>query len=155
MSFARNALVLAFAAGVALLVARHLRVDIGGLWVVLSTVTILKPKFSDAVTTARDQLFGTTVGVCFGAVFGLMHQAVISVAVAVFLTAWVCGVIPMLRTVVSIACVGAAIVIILPAGRPSYVTAWNRFTDTLLGAAIALLVAALAARTYRWWPAKS
>jgi uncharacterized membrane protein YccC len=59
----------------------------------------------------------------------------------------------MLRRVVNIACVAAAIVILLPAGDPSYATAWHRLIDTIIDAAVALLLAAIAARTYRWWPA--
>jgi uncharacterized membrane protein YccC len=149
----RTAFLFAVAAAVALLVARRLHIDLGGLWVVLSAVLILKPKLAATLTVARDQLLGTTVGVVFGAGFALMNRAVISVALAAFLTALVCGSIPMLRTVTNIACVAAAIVILLPLGKPGYVTAADRFVDTLIGAAIALLVAALGERTYRWWPA--
>jgi uncharacterized membrane protein YccC len=147
----RKASFFALAAGLAFFVARKLHVDLGGLWVVLSAVTILQPTASEALTIARNQVLGTAVGVSLGAVFGLMDLPVASVALAVFSTAIVCS-IPILRGVVNISCVAAAIVILLPMGGPTYVTALHRFVDTLIGAAVALLVAALAAQSYRWWP---
>jgi uncharacterized membrane protein YccC len=119
---------------------------------VLSAVTILKPKAGETLNIARNQLLGTAVGVSLGAVFGLMNLPVTGVALAVFSTALVCS-IPILRGVVNISCVAAAIVILLPLGGPTYVTALHRFVDTIVGAAIALLVAALAAQSYRRWPA--
>jgi uncharacterized membrane protein YccC len=118
---------------------------------VLSAVTILKPTSGDTLSIARNQLLGTAVGVSLGALFGLVQLPVVSVALAVFSTALVCS-IPMLRSVVNISCVAAAIVILLPLGGPTYVTAGHRFIDTIIGAAVALLVAAIATRTYRWWP---
>jgi uncharacterized membrane protein YccC len=119
---------------------------------VLSAITILKPKAGETLNIARNQLLGTAVGVSLGAVFGLMNLPVTGVALAVFSTALVCS-IPILRGVVNISCVAAAIVILLPLGGPTYVTALHRFVDTIVGAAIALLVAALAAQSYRRWPA--
>ncbi len=148
----RAAFLFALSAGIALVTARGLHVDLGGLWVVLSSVSILKPRLSDSLEIARDQLLGTTAGVTFGALFGLLHQPVVSVTLAIFLTAVVCRSITMLRSITNIACVAAAIVILLPDGNPSYVTAWNRLFDTLLGGAIAVLVVALAALGSRWWP---
>jgi uncharacterized membrane protein YccC len=147
----RTAFFFALAAGLAFLVARKLHVDLGGLWVVLSALTILKPKAGETPTIARNQLLGTAVGVSLGALFGLMQLPVASVALAVFSTAVVCS-IPLLRGVVNISCVAAAIVILLPMAGPTYVTALHRFVDTIIGAAIALLVAAIAAQWYRWWP---
>jgi len=146
----RTAFLFALAAGLALFVARKLHVDLGGLWVVLSAVTILKPKASETLKIARNQLLGTAVGVSLGAVFGLMNLPVAGVALAVFSTALVCS-IPILRGVINISC--AAIVILLPMGGPTYLTALHRFADTIIGAAIALLVAAMAAQSNRWWPA--
>jgi uncharacterized membrane protein YgaE (UPF0421/DUF939 family) len=148
----RTAFFFALAAGLAFFVARKLHVDLGGLWVVLSAVTILKPKASETLNIARNQLLGTAVGVSLGAVFGLMNLPVAGVALAVFSTALVCS-IPILRGVINISCVAAAIVILLPMGGPTYVTALHRFADTIIGAAIALLVAAMAAQSNRWWQA--
>jgi uncharacterized membrane protein YccC len=150
LAFVRTAFALALTGAVALFVAKRLHVDLGGLWVVLSAVLILKQTLIDSLTIARDQLIGTTVGVCCGAIFALLSPAVLGVALAIFLTALVCLAIPTLRRVVNIACVGAAIVILLPSGNPGYLTAWHRFSDTLIGAAIALLVAALTAQTSPW-----
>lgn len=147
----RTAFFFALAASLAFFVARILHVDLGGLWVVLTAVTILKPKASETLSIARNQLLGTAVGVSFGATFGLMHLPVTSVALAVFSTALACSV-PILRGVVNISCVAAAIVILLPMGGPTYETALHRFVDTIIGAAIALLVAAMATQSYRWWP---
>jgi uncharacterized membrane protein YccC len=142
----------ALSASIALVTARSLHIDLGGLWVVLSSMSMLKPRLSDSLEIARDQLLGTTAGVTFGALLGWLHQATLSVTLAVFLTAVVCRSVTMLRSITNIACVAAAIVILLPNGNPSYVTAWNRWCDTLLGGAIAVLVVALAALGSRWWP---
>jgi len=148
----RTAFFFALTAGLAFFVARKLHVDLSGLWVVLSAVTILKRKASETLNVARNQLLGTAVGVSLGAVFGLMNLPVAGVALAVFSTALVCS-IPILRGVINISCVAAAIVILLPMGGPTYVTALHRFVDTIIGAAIALLVAAAAALSQRWWHA--
>jgi hypothetical protein len=61
------------------------------------------------------------------------------------LTAFVCCSIPLLRDVTNIACIAASVIILLPAGKPAYVTAFNRFTGTLSGAAVALTIAVAAA----------
>ncbi len=148
----RTALFFALAAGVALFVARKLHVDLGGLWVVLTAVTILRLNVGDSFAIARNQLLGTAVGVTFGAIFGLVHPESLGIGLAVFLTAAVCS-ISALRPALNISCVAASIVILLPAGNPPYMTALHRLSDTLLGAAIALLVAAIAAQSYRWLPA--
>jgi uncharacterized membrane protein YccC len=142
-------LLLAVSAGLALFVARRLYVDIGGLWVVLSALINTQPTLLGSFTTARDQLLGTLVGVVLGAVFGLLREPAIALAAAVVLSAAVCNSIAQLRGVVYVACAAAAIVIVLPAGKPSYVTAWNRLGDYLLGAAIALAVASIASLATR------
>ena len=145
----RWAVSLSVTAGIAYFIARRLNVDLGGLWVVLQAVLILRRNIVDSVMVARDQVIGTTTGVAFGAICGLLPLHSIGIALAVFLTATVCSAITMLRGVVNIACVAAAIVILLPVGKPSYVTAWDRFSDTLLGAAIALAIAGLGSLTSR------
>ena len=62
----------------------------------------------------------------------MMNLPVAGVALAVFSTALVCT-IPILRGVMNISCVAAAIVILLPMGGPTYVTALHRFADTIIG----------------------
>ena len=141
---------LAVSAGVALFIARRLHIDIGGLWVVLSALINTQPTLLGSLTSARDQLLGTLVGVVFGAVFGLLREPAIGLALAVVLSAAACRAIARLRGVIYIACGAAAIVIVLPAGKPSYVTALNRLEDYLLGAAVALVVASSASLAARW-----
>jgi uncharacterized membrane protein YccC len=141
---------MAISAGLALFIARRLHVDIGGLWVVLSALINTQPTLRASFTSARDQLLGTLVGVVLGAAFGLLREPAIALAAAVVLSAIVCSAIAKLRGVTYIACGAAAIVIVLPAGKPSYITAWNRLEDYLLGAAVALIVASIAWLAARW-----
>lgn len=149
MTFVRTAFFFALAAALALFVARRLHIDLGGLWVVLSAVTILRPKLQDALSIAREQVIGVTVGVLLGGLFGsLLHDPIASTAVAVFFTALVCS-YGDLRSVRNIACVGAAVVILLPAGTHPYLTAMHRFIDTLIGAAVAILISAASTATDR------
>jgi len=145
-------LLLAISAGLALFIARKLHIDIGGLWVVLSALTITRQTLLSSLTTARDQLLGTAVGALSGAVFGIIKEPAISLAAAVVLSSAVCNSIAELRGVIYIACAAAAVVIVLPAGKPSYITAWDRFEDCILGAGIALLIASIASLAARWWP---
>jgi uncharacterized membrane protein YccC len=145
-------LLLAVSAGLALFIARRLHVDIGGLWVVLSALINTQPTLLSSFTTARDQLLGTLVGVVLGAVFGLLKEPAIGLAAAVVLSAVVCNSIARLRSVMYVACAAAAIVIVLPAGKPSYITALNRLGDYLLGAAVALAIASIASLAARWRP---
>lgn len=53
--FGWTAFFFALSAGLAFFVARKLHVDLGGLWVVLSAVTILKRKASETLNVARNQ----------------------------------------------------------------------------------------------------
>jgi uncharacterized membrane protein YgaE (UPF0421/DUF939 family) len=143
---------LAISGGLALFIARRLHVDIGGLWVVLSAVIILRPTLMGSLMTARDQLLGTTVGALSGAVCGLLSEPAIGLTAAVFVSAIACSAVAMLRGGTYIACAAAAIVIVLPAGKPSYITALNRFEDTLLGGAVALAIASIVTLTARRRP---
>jgi uncharacterized membrane protein YgaE (UPF0421/DUF939 family) len=145
-------LLLAISAGLALFIARRLHIDIGGLWVVISALAITRQTLPSSLTIARDQVLGTAVGALSGAVFGILREPALGLAVAVVLSTAVCNSIAVLRGVISIACAAAAIVIILPAGKPSYVTAWDRFEDCLLGAGVALVIASIASLVTRWWP---
>lgn len=148
-------LLLAISAGLALFIARRLHVGIGGLWVVLSALTNTRQTLVSSLMTAREQLLGTVVGVVLGAVCGLLREPAIALAAAVVLSAYVCNSIARLRGVIYIACAAAAIVIVLPAGKPSYFTAWDRFRDYLLGAAVALAILSLATLATRWRPRKA
>jgi uncharacterized membrane protein YgaE (UPF0421/DUF939 family) len=146
---------LAISTGLALLIARKLHIDIGGLWVVLSAIVTTRKTLSVALTRARDQLVGTAIGALSGAAFGFLQEPAIGLAAAVVLAAAVCNSIAMLRGSIYIACAAAAIVIVLPAGKPSYVTAWDRVEDYLIGAGVALAIVSIAALVTRWGPRKA
>lgn len=144
MATARHAALLAISGGLALFIARRLHVDIGGLWVVLSAVIIPRPTLPASLGIARDQLFGTIVGAVCGAVFGFLAEPAIGLFAAIFLAAAVCASRPLLRGAIYNACAAAAIVIVLPAGKPPYITALNRVEDTLIGGIVALAIVSLA-----------
>jgi uncharacterized membrane protein YgaE (UPF0421/DUF939 family) len=146
---------LAISTGLALFIARKLHIDIGGLWVVLSAIVTTRKTLPIALTTARDQLAGTVIGALSGAAFGFLQEPAIGLAAAVVLAAAVCNSIPILRGSIYIACAAAAIVIVLPAGKPSYVTAWDRVEDYLIGAGVALAIVSIASLASRWWPQKA
>jgi uncharacterized membrane protein YgaE (UPF0421/DUF939 family) len=147
--------ILAISTGLALFIARKLHIDIGGLWVVLSAIVTTRKTLVVALPTARDQLAGTAIGALFGAAFGFLQEPALGLAGAVVLAAAVCNSIPMLRGSIFVACAAAAIVIVLPAGKPFYVTAWDRVEDYVLGAAVALAIVSIASLGARWRPRKT
>jgi uncharacterized membrane protein YccC len=136
----------ALAAALSFFAYRALRLP-HGYWAPISAIIVMQSNLGRSLSESLVRVIGTAIGAVLGALFTrLMGVNVISLFVAVGVTALVCKGLR-LATSMRLACVTAAIVLLINEGS-AWQSGLNRFIDVVLGVIVALVVSLI-------WPARA
>lgn len=136
----------ALAAALSFFAYRALRLP-HGYWAPISAIIVMQSNLGRSLSESLNRVIGTAIGAVLGALFTrLMGVNGIALAVAVGVTALVCTLLR-LATSMRLACVTAAIVLLINEGS-AWQSGLNRFIDVVLGVIVALVVSLI-------WPARA
>lgn len=136
----------AIAAALSLFAYRALRLP-HGYWAPISAIIVMQSNLGRSLSESLNRVIGTAIGAVIGALFTrLLGVNGIALFVAVGVTALVCMLLR-LATSMRLACVTAAIVLLINEGS-AWQSGLNRFVDVVLGVIVALAVSLI-------WPARA
>ncbi|MEE9451656.1 MAG: FUSC family protein [Gammaproteobacteria bacterium] len=119
--------------------------ETGGLWAAISGLFIIHELKSDIIGTGSRRLLGTVIGAAVGAsVFSFLDSSLLTMTLALAITIIICQLLN-LPNIIKIACITVAVMLFVQEihNVNPWMNAFLRASETLIGGAIAVLIAYL------------